>query len=227
MKALFSPSLMCMDFLDIKNQTEILNSRCDFYHIDIMDGHFVPNITLSPCFVEAFKKIAKKPLDCHLMVTNPQDYILPLKQAGADIICFHAEAVSNQAFRIIKAIKDAGCQVGAVFSPATPLSSAQYYLHMLDKITIMTVDPGFAGQPFIAEMLKKIEQAKNIKEENGYRYIIEVDGSCNARTFGKLLRAGTECFVVGTSGLFSLDENLEKAWVKMEEIFEKSTATEG
>ncbi|MBQ2812496.1 MAG: allulose-6-phosphate 3-epimerase, partial [Clostridia bacterium] len=168
-----------------------------------------------------------KPLDCHLMVTNPQDYIQPLKNAGADIICFHAEAVSNHAFRIIKAIKDTGCQVGAVFSPATSLECARYYLHLLDKITIMTVDPGFAGQPFIAAMLEKIEQAKRLKEENGYRYIIEVDGSCNERTFGKLYRAGTECFVVGTSGLFSLDSSLKNAWEKMEEIFRKSTATEG
>ena len=223
MKPMFSPSLMCMDFLDIKNQAEILNSRCDFYHIDIMDGHFVPNITLSPCFVEAFKRVADKPLDCHLMVTNPQDYIQPLKNAGADIICFHAEAVSNYAFRIIKAIKDTGCQVGAVFSPATPLESARYYLHLLDKITIMTVDPGFAGQPFIAGMLSKIEQAKRLKEENGYRYIIEVDGSCNERTFDKLYKAGTECFVVGTSGLFSLDSDLKKAWNQMEEIFNKCT----
>ncbi len=218
---------MCMDFLDIKNQAKILNSRCDFYHIDIMDGHFVPNLALSADFVAAFRQVAAKPLDCHLMVTNPQDYIQPLKKAGADIICFQVETVSNQVFRIIKSIKDAGCKVGAVFSPATPLSAARYYLHLLDKITIMSVDPGFAGQPFISEMLKKIEKAKKLKEENGYRYIIEVDGSCNARTFGKLLKAGTECFVVGTSGLFSLDTDLERAWTKMEDIFEKSTAAEG
>ncbi|MBR2956794.1 MAG: allulose-6-phosphate 3-epimerase, partial [Clostridia bacterium] len=113
---------------------------------------------------------------------------------------------------------------GAVFSPATPLDSARYYLHLLDKITIMPVDPGFAGQPFIAGMLDKIEKAKRLKEENGYRYIIEVDGSCNERTFGKLYKAGTECFVVGTSGLFSLDNDLKKAWGKMEEIFKNCTA---
>ena len=222
--AMFSPSLMCMDFLDIKNQVNILNNRCDFYHIDIMDGHFVPNITLSPCFVEALKRVAEKPLDCHLMVTNPQDYIIPLKKAGADFICFHTETVSTQAFRIIKAIKDEGCKVGAVFNPSVPLSAAEYYLHLLDKITIMTVDPGFAGQPYIREMLKKIEQAKTLKEQHGYRYLIEVDGSCNAATFGELKKAGTECFVVGTSGLFSLDSNLETAWDKMKKNFDEATA---
>ena len=120
----------------------------------------------------------------------------------------------------------AGCGVGAVFSPATPLECARYYLHLLDKITIMTVDPGFAGQPFIEEMLGKISQAKRLKEENSYRYIIEVDGSCNERTFGELYRAGAECFVVGTSGLFTLDENLEKAWERMKKFFDKCTGAE-
>lgn len=219
MKALFSPSLMCMDLLDIKNQAEVLNSRCDCYHIDIMDGHYVKNITLSPCFTQAFSKVAAKPLDCHLMVTNPEDYVLPLKEAGAGTICFHAETVSAQAFRIINAIKAAGCKVGAVFNPATPLSAAQYYLHLLDKITVMTVDPGYAGQPFIEEMLQKIEQAKALKEKHGYKYIIEVDGSCNERTFARLHKAGAECYVVGTSGLFSLDDDLAKAWDKMQAAF--------
>lgn len=227
MKALFSPSLMCMDFSDIKAQTQILNSRCDFYHIDIMDGHFVPNLALSPDFTASFKRIASKPLDCHLMVTNPQDYVAPLTAAGADIICFQVETVTNQAFRIIQMIKAAGCKAGAVFSPSTPLSCAQYYFHLLDKITIMTVDPGFAGQPFIGEMLRKIEQAKLLREQNGYRYIIEVDGSCNEKTFGRLAKAGADCFVVGTSGLFSLDASLEKAWDKMTDNFEKSVRAEG
>lgn len=219
MKPQFSPSLMCMDFLEIKKQAEILNSRCDCYHVDIMDGHYVKNITLSPCFVESFKRAAAKPLDCHLMVTNPEDYIQPLKEAGADTICFHVETVSAQAFRIINAIKNADCKVGAVFNPSTPLSAAQYYLHLLDKITIMTVDPGYAGQPFIEEMLQKIEQAKTLKENHGYKYVIEVDGSCNERTFARLNKAGAECYVVGTSGLFSLDCDLEKAWDKMMDIY--------
>lgn len=219
MKALFSPSLMCMDFLEIKKQTQILNSRCDCFHVDIMDGHYVKNITLSPCIVEAIKRVAQKPLECHLMVTDPENYVQPLKAAGADMIAFHVETVSAQAFRIINSIKDAGLKVGAVFNPSTPLSAAQYYLHLLDKITIMTVDPGYAGQPFIEEMLGKIEQARLLKEKHGYKYIIEVDGSCNERTFTKLHNAGAECYVVGTSGLFSLDNDLEKAWDKMMAVY--------
>lgn len=223
MPTLFSPSLMCMDFLDIKNQIEILNSRCDFYHVDIMDGHYVPNLTLSPDFVRAVSTVAKKPLDCHLMVTNPADYIAPLKAAGAQYICPQVETISANAFRTINTIKNCGCKVGAVFNPATPLSDARYYLHLLDKITIMTVDPGFAGQPFIKEMLCKIEQARTLKEKNGYSYIIEIDGSCNEKTFGDLYSAGAECFVVGSSGLFSLDPDLETAWQKMQQSFTEAT----
>ncbi|MBQ8027222.1 MAG: ribulose-phosphate 3-epimerase [Clostridia bacterium] len=223
MSVYFSPSLMCMDFLNIGEQINILNSRCDFYHIDIMDGHYVPNLTLSPDFVRAVSSVAKRPLDCHLMVTNPSDYIAPLKAAGASYICLQTETISANAFRLINTIKSCGCKVGAVFNPATPLSAAQYYLHLLDKITIMTVDPGFAGQTFIREMITKIEQARSLKEKNGYGYIIEIDGSCNEKTFGELYRAGAECFVVGSSGLFSLDSDLEKAWDKMKNNFRNST----
>lgn len=222
-KAMFSPSLMCMDLMDIKHQLEVLNTRADFYHVDIMDGHFVPNITLSPDFVKAVSKVAALPLDCHLMVTNPGDYIDPLAQAGAGYICPHAETINSDAFRIINRIKAAGCKVGVVLNPATPLSCIHYYMHHLDKITIMSVDPGFAGQPYIPEMLEKIREAKRLKEENGYKYIIEIDGSCNERTYKELYEAGVESFIVGTSGLFHLDAQLEKAWDKMAKIFTEKT----
>lgn len=215
MKPMFSPSLMCMDFLDIRHQAEILNSRCDFYHADIMDGHYVPNITLSPDFVSVFSRVAKKPIDCHLMVTNPWDYITPLAEAGAAYICPHAEVIGANAFRVLNQIEAAGCKKGVVLNPATPLDTIRYYIHRLDKITIMTVDPGFAGQPFIPEMVEKIKEAKTLKEEMGYSYLIEIDGSCNEKTFRMLREAGAEVFIVGTSGLFSKDGDLEKAWDKM------------
>ncbi|MEG2396578.1 MAG: D-allulose 6-phosphate 3-epimerase [Oscillospiraceae bacterium] len=212
MKPMFNPSLMCMDLLDIKNQTEILNDLCDLYHVDIMDGHFVKNITLSPDFVRAFSKIAKKPIDCHLMVTNPDDYIEVLAQSGAGYICPHAETINTDAFRILNKIEFLGCKTGVVLNPATPLSYIMPYIHRLDKITIMSVDPGFAGQPFIREMLSKIREAKELKEKNGYKFLIEVDGSCNQNTFKELYEAGTEVFIVGSSGFFSKDKDLKKAW---------------
>lgn len=218
-KSKFSPSLMCMDLLNIKDQVEFLNQKADFYHVDIMDGHFVKNITLSPDFVKMLSSISTIPIDCHLMVTDPDDYIESLAKAGAGYICPHAETINAEAFRIINKIKAQNCKVGVVLNPATPLSSIQHYIHLLDKITIMSVDPGFAGQPFIREMLDKIKEAKKIKEQNGYHYLIEVDGSCNEKTYKELYDAGVEVFIVGSSGLFGLDKDLPTAWDKMQRIF--------
>lgn len=220
MKAKFSPSLMCMDLLDIKNQIETLNTRADLYHIDIMDGHYVKNITLSPDFVKAISSITDVPLDCHLMVTNPDQYIESLANAGATYICPHAETINAEAFRMIHKIKSYGCKAGVVLNPATPLSYIQPYIHLLDKITIMSVDPGFAGQPFIKEMLEKVKEAKLLKEQNNYSYLIEMDGSCNEHTFTQLKEAGVEVFIVGNSGLFDLHEELPQAWNQMIHTFE-------
>lgn len=223
MEPMFSPSLMCMDLLDIKHQTEVLNTRCDFYHVDIMDGHYVKNITLSPDFVRVFSKIAQKPIDCHLMVTDPDDFIEPLARAGAASICPHAETIHRDAFRILNKISSFGCKTGVVLNPATPLSYIRHYIHRIDKLTIMTVDPGFAGQPFIDEMLEKIHEAREFKEKHGCKYLIEVDGSCNERTFRDLYDAGAEVFIVGTSGLFSKAETLETAWDVMRAEFHAQT----
>ena len=223
-KMMFSPSLMCMDLLYLKEQVEILNERADFYHVDIMDGHFVKNITLSPFFVSNLKRISKLPIDVHLMTEYPDDYIEELAKSGADYICPHAETINKDAFRIINKIKSFGCKAGIVLNPATPIEWIKYYIHLLDKITVMTVDPGFAGQPFIPEMLDKIKELKELKEKNGYQYLIEVDGSCNERTFDILTEAGAEVLIVGSSGLFNLDSDLPKAWDKMMEIYEAKTA---
>ena len=223
-KMMFSPSLMCMDLLSMKEQVEILNERADFYHVDIMDGHFVKNITLSPFFVSNLKRISKLPIDVHLMTEYPDDYIEELAKSGADYICPHAETINKDAFRIINKIKSFGCKAGIVLNPATPIEWIKYYIHLLDKITVMTVDPGFAGQPFIPEMLDKIKELKELKEKNGYNYLIEVDGSCNERTFDILTEAGAEVLIVGSSGLFNLDSDLPKAWDKMMEIYEAKTA---
>ena len=223
-KMKFSPSLMCMDLTKFKEQVDILNERADFYHVDIMDGHFVKNITLSPFFVEQLNKITKLPIDVHLMVEFPGDYIDELAKSGATYICPHAETINKDAFRIINKIKSLGCKAGVVLNPSTPVEWIKYYIHLVDKITIMTVDPGFAGQPFIPEMLEKIKELKKIKEENNYSYLIEIDGSCNERTFKRLTSAGAEVLIVGSSGLFNLEEDLVVAWNKMIEIFNREIA---
>lgn len=212
-----SPSLMCMDLLNFKEQIEFIDQHADYFHIDIMDGHFVPNLTLSPFFVQQVKRVAKKPLDCHLMVTNPQDYIDPLAKAGADYITLHPETLSGQAFRLIEKIESLGMKVGLILNPESPIEMIKYYIHRVNKITVMTVDPGFAGQSFIPEMLDKIKQLKEYREENNLNYEIEIDGSCNPKTYKQLIKAGADVFIVGTSGLFNNAPELGDAWTIMEQ----------
>lgn len=222
MKAKFSPSLMCMDFLDIKKQIEFLNSKVDAYHVDIMDGHYVKNLTLSPSFVEAISNVASKPIECHLMTTNPKDYIDPLIKAGATMISLQADTITNQAFRVINYIKNKGKKVGIVLNPADPVIYLKHYIHLLDKITVLTVDPGYAGQPFIPEMLKKIKELSEIKKKNNYSYVLEVDGSCNEKTFKQYYKSGIEQYVLGT-GLFNKSKDLVEAWDIFIENFKRET----
>lgn len=234
MKRYFNPSLMCMDFLDIRHQIEILNSRVDFYHFDMMDGHYVPNITLSPDLAKAVAKVSDLPLDFHLMVTDPQMFIEPCRKAvepltQRGIRSFyspHAEVINGKAFRIIDEIVKAGFRPGVAINPETPLSEIEAYLHRLDKVTFMSVDPGFAGQPFIPEMLDKVRAAKALKESDPekYHFIIEIDGSCNKKTYGLLAEAGIESFIVGTSGLFNNDPDLEKAYDIMMDDFNRAVS---
>ena len=232
MKPIFNPSLMCMDFLDIRHQLEVLNSRADMYHFDIMDGHYVPNITLSPDLAKAIAKASDLPLDFHLMVTDPEMFIEPCRKAVAPltergIASFyspHAEVINGRGFRIIDEIRAAGLRPGVAVNPETPLSYIMAYLHRLDKVTFMSVDPGFAGQPFIPEVLDKIREAKAIKasDPEKYKFIIEIDGSCNRKTYGILQEAGVESFIVGTSGLFNNDPDLARAYEIMREDFNRA-----
>lgn len=225
MRTLISPSLMCMNLMEIKQQLAVLDARADFLHIDIMDGHYVKNLTLSPFFIEQIRPFTQVALDVHLMVEEPTDFIEVIAKAGADYICPHAETINRDAFRVINQIRSLGKKVGVVLNPATPVSFIQSYIHLLDKVTVMTVDPGYAGQPFIVEMLKKIEELRDLKNRHDYRYLIEIDGSCNQRTYNLLLGAGAEVLIVGTSGLFNLHENLETGWDMMMNHLEQAKGT--
>lgn len=223
MSAKFSPSLMCMDLTQFKEQITAMNKKADFYHVDIMDGNYVRNITLSPFFIENLKKITTVPIDVHLMVNHPEDFIPMCLEAGADIISFHPETANNKIFRLLNQIKDAGKKCGVVLNPATPAESIAEYAHLLDKVTVMSVDPGYAGQKFIPESLNKIRKLINMRKNNGYRYLTEIDGSCNEKTFGQIAESGVDVFIVGTSGLFSLHEDVSQAWDRMIEIFQRET----
>lgn len=214
---------MCMDLLHMQEQFNILNHRIDMYHVDIMDGHFAKNITLSPGFVSVCSKVAKKPIECHLMVEYPGDYIEELAKAGADIITCHAETINHDAFRLIDQIKTLGCQFGVALNPATPFIYAKHYMNHVRLLTIMTVDVGYSGSKFVPEVLDKIREAAAYREENNLDYIIQVDGACNADNFKAMNLAGAEAYVMGNTGLFAMAPDLMDAIDVMIGNFERTT----
>ncbi|WP_208560067.1 D-allulose 6-phosphate 3-epimerase [Marinilactibacillus kalidii] len=222
-KVEISPSLMTMDLDKFKEQITFLNDHADSYHIDIMDGHYVPNITLSPWFIEEVRKISDLPVSVHLMVTEPSFWVPQLIDLKCEWICMHAEVLDGLAFRLIDDIHDAGLKAGVVLNPETPIETIFPYIELVDKITIMTVDPGFAGQRFIDNTLDKIVALKKLREEKGYNYVIEMDGSSNRKTFKKIDAAGPDIYIVGRSGLFGLTESIDTSWDTMVKDYEDMT----
>lgn len=219
----FSPSLMCLDYMNMKEQLEVLNDRVDRFHVDFMDGHYCPNITLSSDLVQAMRTVTNKPMDVHFMATAPMLWIPTFAEMGCEYLSPHAEVINVDAYRVLDKIRELGAKPGVVLNPATPLDSIRHYLNRIEMLTIMTVDVGFAGQKFIPEMLEKISEAKQLKEEHGYNYIIQIDGSCNKTTYKRLVEAGAESLVVGSSGLFNLDPDVSKAMDLLEQQFEEET----
>lgn len=219
----FSPSLMTMDLDKFEEQIKFLNDHADSYHIDIMDGHYVPNITLSPWFIEEVRKLSSLPMSAHLMVTNPTFWVKQLIDLKCEWICMHAEVLDGLAFRLIDEIHDAGLKAGIVLNPETSIETIFPYIDLLDKITIMTVDPGFAGQRFIDNTLDKIVELRRLREEKEYMYTIEMDGSSNRKTFKKIDEAGPDIYIVGRSGLFGLNPDIETSWNIMIKDYEEMT----
>lgn len=206
-----SPSLMCMDLSKFSEQIAYLNTVMDYYHIDIMDGHYVNNMTLSPWFIEQLQAHTTVPLDAHLMVTNPVAYVEPLLNLGVEVISIHAEHLNGHAFRVSQTIKAKGKKMGVVLNPETPMEVIADYLHLIDIVTVMTVDPGFAGQKFIVESLNKVRWLKKYREDNQLSFLIQIDGSCNENTYHLMLEAGADILIVGSSGLFNLDQDIKKS----------------
>ncbi|MGM0284692.1 MULTISPECIES: D-allulose 6-phosphate 3-epimerase [Enterococcus] len=222
-KVEFSPSLMTMDLDKFKEQITFLNDQVDSYHIDIMDGHYVPNISLSPWFIQEVRKISTLPLSAHLMVTEPAFWVQQLIDINCEWICMHAEVLDGLAFRLIDQIHDAGLKAGIVLNPETPVSVILPYINLLDKVTIMTVDPGFAGQRFIEGALDKIVELRELREEYDYHYVIEMDGSSNRKSFKRIDEANPDIYIVGRSGLFGLDDDIAKAWSIMVADYQEMT----
>ncbi len=222
-KPQFSVSLMCMDLMRAGEQLNIMNKRANAYHIDIMDGHFAKNIALSPDFVKAAAAHGSLPMEMHLMTEAPSEWIPVLADNGAATISVHAETVNRDAFRILRDIHDRKCDAGVVLNPATSMNEIEQYIDSVQLVTVMTVDVGYAGQPFIDQMLKKITAIANYKRDHGLDFVLQIDGSCNERTFKQLNDAGAEMYILGSSGLFNLDDDLDTAWDKMERGFTAAT----
>ena len=223
MKVKFSPSLMCMDLLNIEREIRTLDTKADFYHVDIIDWHYCKNMSLAPCFVKAIQGISKVPQEVHLYVDNIDAELVQLCiDSGAEIITMPPEVVERQTYRLIRQIKAAGRKVGFFINPSARLDVVEPYIDQIDRLLIMTVDPGFAGQPFIENSLAKIRQAKQWKEKFGYSYDIAVDGCCNERYYKTLYDAGAEVFIVGTSGLFGKDPDTAKALEITEKLIDQA-----
>ncbi len=212
-KRLFTTSMMCADFFHLQSQMETINKHTDFYHIDIMDGHFVPNIALGFDFIKQLRQTTKKPIDVHLMVSDPLQYLDLLLEIGVDYISVHPKTVERSIFKIINTIEANDLKLGIVLSPSDSFESIRYYKKHVSKITIMTVEPGFAGQSVIEEVIEKIKEADIYRQENNLDYLIEVDGSNNFQTFEKYCKNGTDLFVLGST-LFK-EKNLDASYQKI------------
>lgn len=210
---LIAPSLLAADFSRLAAETlRAARAKADWLHLDIMDGHFVPNISFGPAVVKSIRSLTRMPFDVHLMCARPEILLEPFANAGADHLTIHAE-LGDHVNDLIWKIKSLGLKVGLAINPPTPISSAQPYLSQIDILLIMTVNPGFGGQAFIPETLPKIQQAAAWRKEEGRSYRIEVDGGMNNFTAAECARAGADTFVAGTS-LFS-QHQLKRAIEKM------------
>ncbi len=196
---IISPSILSADFTRLGEEIRAVEEAgADWIHVDVMDGHFVPNITIGPMIVEAAKKAATKPLDVHLMISDPDLYLEAFQDAGADILTVHPEA-THHLHRTLTRIRELGMKAGAALNPATGLQAIEHVLAELDVVMLMTVNPGFGGQSFIPTMLPKVRALRRMIDESEYRPLIEVDGGVSPKTAPDLAREGAEAFVAGSA----------------------------
>jgi len=197
-----APSILSADFARLADEVARVEAGgADLLHVDVMDGHFVPNLTVGPPIVEALRKVTKLPLDVHLMITNADAYIKEFADAGADYLTVHVEACPHL-HRTVQAIKERGVKAGVTLNPATPLGSVEAILPDADLLLIMSVNPGFGGQSFIPSSLQKISQARAMIERLGSRALLEVDGGVKVENAAQIVAAGADILVSG-SAIFS------------------------
>ena len=194
-----SPSILAADFACLGEEvTAICEAGCDYVHVDVMDGHFVPNLTIGPGVVKAIKPHASKPLDVHLMISPVDAFIDLFAEAGADIITFHPEAGPHP-HRTVQAIKAAGCKAGISLNPATPIAALIELIEDIDLILVMSVNPGFGGQKFIKTQLEKIRRIRDLITAAGREIELEVDGGVNSKNAEEIIAAGADVLVAGTA----------------------------
>jgi len=213
-----APSILSADFSRLAEEVRAVEEAgADVIHVDVMDGHFVPNITIGPLVVQGLKKLTSLPLDVHLMIENPERYVEVFAEAGSDWITIHAEVCPNLK-RMIRKVRQLNARPGIVLKPATPLKTLFPVLDEIDLVLIMSVNPGFGGQSFIPATLKKIERLRKIVDQNQYPLEIEVDGGLKVENIREVSTAGGDIFVVGT-GIFKT-ENYEETIRKLRQEIE-------
>ncbi|PIE70371.1 MAG: ribulose-phosphate 3-epimerase [Deltaproteobacteria bacterium] len=196
---IIAPSILSADFTRLGEEIrDVEAAGADWIHIDVMDGHFVPNLTYGPIIVEAAKQVSSAELDVHLMITSPDALIPAFAAAGADWISVHAEACPHL-HRSLALIREKGSKAGVALNPSTPLSMIEWVLKDLDFVLLMSVNPGFGGQSFIASSVEKIRQLKAMIRSQAPEVLIQVDGGINAKTIGSVARAGADSFVAGSA----------------------------
>jgi len=215
-----APSILSADFARLGEQVaEVEAAGADYIHVDVMDGRFVPNITVGHLVVKALRPVSRLPLDVHLMIEAPERYIEQFAKAGADILTVHQEACPHL-HRVIGEIKELGVRAGVSLNPATPLNTLEEILPYLDLVLLMTVNPGFGGQEFIEEMLPKIERMRQILDERGLKCELEVDGGINAETAPRVVAAGADVLVAGEA-IFGAEEGIAGAMRRIRESIEE------
>jgi len=194
-----APSILSADFARLGEQVRLASEGGgSVIHVDIMDGHFVPNLTIGPPVLRSLRKVTQLPLDCHLMIENPDDYIPAFAEAGADWISVHQEACRHLN-RTLHLIKGHDCLAGVVINPATPVETLSEVLDIVDYVLVMSVNPGFGAQKFIPSTLHKMRRLTELRSERGLNYRIEVDGGVALETVGEVVRAGAEILVAGNA----------------------------